>query len=267
MGVSRRCLSHAALPSRRIRRRAAILLAAVASLVAVPITTVVPSAATTTAPAARSTSAVIAATPGLDVSSYQGSVPWATVRVNGARFAYVKATEGTRYRNPWFASQYNGSYNAGLLRGAYHFALPNVSSGRTQADYFVNNGGGWSPDGKTLPPVLDIEYNPYGATCYGLTTAQMRTWVRDFSNQVHARTRRYPVIYTTTDWWVRCTGNYSGLGATNPLWIARYSSTVGTLPAGWPTYTFWQFSDAGRFPGSQNVFNGSLARLQALANG
>jgi len=33
--------------------------------------------------------------PGLDVSSWQGNVDWATVAANGARFAYVKATDST----------------------------------------------------------------------------------------------------------------------------------------------------------------------------
>ena len=77
---------------------------------------------------------------GMDVSSYQGNVAWSTAWNNGARFAYVKATEGTGYTNPYFAQQYNGSYNVGMIRGAYHFARPNISSGTTQADYFANHG-------------------------------------------------------------------------------------------------------------------------------
>ncbi|WP_316527752.1 lysozyme [Kitasatospora brasiliensis] len=206
-------------------------------------------------------------TPGLDVSSYQGNVNWSSVSANGGKFAYVKATEGTSYTNPNFAQQYNGSYNAGLIRGAYHFALPDVSSGATQANYFVSHGGGWSADGKTLPPALDIEYNPYGATCYGLSQSAMVSWIRSFSDTVHTRTGRYPTIYTTTNWWTQCTGNYSGFGATNPLWIARYASTVGTLPAGWSYQTIWQFADAGTFPGDQNYFNGAADRIRALALG
>ncbi len=206
-------------------------------------------------------------TKGMDVSSYQGNVAWSTAYANGGRFAYVKATEGTSYTNAYFTQQYNGSYNAGMIRGAYHFALPNVSSGATQAAYFVAHGGGWSKDGKTLPPALDIEYNPYGATCYGLSQAGMVSWIRDFSNTVHTKTGRYPTIYTTTDWWTTCTGNNSSFGATNPLWIARYSSSVGTLPAGWSYQTIWQYADAGTLPGDQNYFNGALDRVQALANG
>ncbi|MFF1909466.1 lysozyme [Kitasatospora sp. NPDC058218] len=206
-------------------------------------------------------------TPGLDVSSYQGNVNWASVKANGARFAYVKATEGTTYTNPYFAQQYNGSYSAGLIRGAYHFALPDRSSGSAQATWFVNHGGGWSRDGKTLPPALDIEYNPYGATCYGLSQSAMVSWIRSFSDTVHSRTGRYPTIYTTTNWWSQCTGNNGGFGTTNPLWIARYASSVGTLPNGWGYQTFWQYADSGTFPGDQNLFNGAYDRLQALANG
>ncbi|MER7580253.1 lysozyme [Kitasatospora sp. NPDC097691] len=206
-------------------------------------------------------------TPGLDVASYQGNVGWSSVAADGAKFAYVKATEGTGYTNPYFAQQYNGSYNAGLIRGAYHFALPNASSGATQAAYFVGHGGGWSADGRTLPPALDIEYNPYGATCYGLSQSAMVGWIRDFSTAVHTRTGRYPTIYTTTNWWTQCTGNYGGFGTTNPLWIARYASTVGTLPNGWGYQTFWQFADSGTFPGDQDYFNGAADRLRALALG
>ena len=39
-------------------------------------------------------------------------------------------------------------------------AQPHAMPGSTQADYFVNHGGGWSADGKTLPPAIDLEYNP-----------------------------------------------------------------------------------------------------------
>jgi hypothetical protein len=125
---------------------------------------------------------------GMDVSSFQGNVDWATAARNGGRFVYIKASEATGYVNPFFGAQYNGSAAAGLVRGAYHFALPDRSSGAVQANYFVNNGGGWSPDGRTLPPMLDIEYNPYGATCYGLAPGGMSGWIADFSNTVHART-------------------------------------------------------------------------------
>ncbi|BBB00033.1 putative lysozyme precursor [Actinacidiphila reveromycinica] len=204
---------------------------------------------------------------GMDVSGYQGSVNWATTWANGGRFAYVKATESTTYTNPDFAQQYNGSYNVGMIRGSYHFATPDTSAGATQADYFIAHGGGWSADGKTLPGALDIEYNPYGATCYGLSQASMVSWIHAFANEYHAREGVYPVIYSTYDWWSTCTGNNSGFATTSPFWIAKYSTSAGTLPAGYGYYTFWQHADSGTFPGDQDYFNGDLSRLQALALG
>jgi GH25 family lysozyme M1 (1,4-beta-N-acetylmuramidase) len=204
---------------------------------------------------------------GMDVSAYQGNVDWGSAYANGARFAYIKATEGTYYTNSYFTQQYNGSYGVGMIRGSYHFAIPADSSGATQADYFIAHGGGWSGDGKTLPGALDIEYNPYGSTCYGLSQSSMLSWIADFSNTYHSREGVYPVIYTTTDWWVTCTGNSGAFASTNPLWLARYASSPGTLPAGWGFYTFWQYADSGTFPGDQDQFNGAYDRLQALANG
>ncbi|MEO6412595.1 MAG: GH25 family lysozyme [Pedococcus sp.] len=215
--------------------------------------------------AARASSLAAATqTPGIDVSKWQGNVDWASYWGQGKKFAYVKATEGTTYQNPYFAQQYNGSYNVGMIRGSYHFALPGNSTGTAQADWFVNHGGGWSGDGKTLPGVLDIEYNPYGATCYGLTQASTRSWIAAFTARYKALTGRDAVIYTTTDWWTTCTGNTSQFSATNPLWIARYNTTPGTLPAGWAYDTFWQYTDS---PVDQDYFNGDLTRLRTLALG
>ncbi|THA70352.1 lysozyme [Streptomyces sp. A0958] len=206
-------------------------------------------------------------TEGVDVASYQGNVAWSTLWNSGVKWAYTKATEGTYYTNPYFAQQYNGSYNVGMIRGSYHFATPDTTSGAVQANYFVDHGGGWSKDGKTLPGVLDIEWNPYGAQCYGKTAAQMVSWIRDFVNTYKARTGRDAVIYTATSWWKDCTGNNAGFATTNPLWVARYNSTVGELPAGWGFYTIWQYTSSGPTVGDHNHFNGALDRVQALANG
>lgn len=206
---------------------------------------------------------------GMDVSGWQPTVNWSAEYSEGARFAYVKATEGTGYKSPSFASQYRGSYNVGMIRGAYHFALPSVSSGAAQADYFVNNGGGWSADGKTLPGLLDIEYNPYsslGNTCYNMSQPQMNSWIKSFSDRYKQRTGRLPAIYTTTDWWRTCTGNTAQFN-THPLHIAAYNTTsAGTMPNGWSTYDIWQFSASGPFSGDSNQYRGSWAQLQSMAS-
>ncbi|MDQ4503240.1 GH25 family lysozyme [Sinomonas sp. ASV322] len=221
---------------------------------------------------------------GIDVSAYQASqsgstwtdtTNWSSLASQGVRFAYIKASEGNYYTNQAFSQQYGNSQNAGMIRGAYHFAIPNWSSGADQANYFVQNGGGWSPDGITLPPVLDIEYNPYagkiingvnmGDTCYSMNASQMAAWISDFSNTMLSLTGRRPAIYSTTDWWTRCTGNSSAFSA-NPLWIAAYNqSGPSTLPASWTQFSVWQYSSTGPFPGDSNVWNGDYSSLQRFA--
>lgn len=216
--------------------------------------------------------------PGQDVSSYQGTVAWQQQWNMGSRFAYIKATEGNYYTNGAFSAQYKGSRDAGMIRGAYHFAIPNASSGADQARFFVANGGGWTSDGVTLPPVLDFEFNPYagrtingfyhGNTCYDKTPQQLASWVRDFGNTMLSLTGRLPVIYTNTSWWKQCTADAPGFGD-YPLWIASYPSSPtnspGPIPSSWSTYSLWQYSDSGPFAGDSNVWNGTYAQLQAFA--
>jgi GH25 family lysozyme M1 (1,4-beta-N-acetylmuramidase) len=220
----------------------------------------------TAAPASAATVA------GVDVSHWQGSINWTSVRNSGIEFAYIKATEGTSYKDPQFNANYTNSYYAGVIRGAYHFARPNISSGAIQANYLASNGGAWSADSRTLPAALDVEGNPYaGGYCYGLSTTGMRNWIQDFLNTYRSRTGRYAVIYTTTSWWNQCTGSWTGPWGNHPLWVARWASSPGTLPAGAPVWSFWQYTDSGSVSGisggvDRNYWNGDRSRLIALAN-
>nr|WP_268248728.1 hypothetical protein [Actinoplanes ianthinogenes] len=47
--------------------------------------------------------------------------------------------------------------------------------------------------------------------------------------------------------------------------MARYASAPGTLPAGAPTWSFWQYSSSGPFAGDSNQWHGAWDRLKALA--
>ena len=201
---------------------------------------------------------------GIDVSSHQPSIDWSKVAPH-VNFVYAKATEGTYYVNPLFDSEYEGPYDRGVIRGSYHFAVPSNSSGTAQADYFIAHGGGWSADGKTLPGALDIEYNPYGKACYGLSTGEMVNWIKNFTSEYAAKEHAYPVIYSTTDWWRTCTGDSVAFADDDPFWVAKYGKSSGSLPSGWGYYSFWQYSDSGTQPGDQDLFNGPYAGLRALA--
>ena len=209
---------------------------------------------------------------GIDVSSHDhnlGPIDWPAVAANGYKFAYIKATEGETYLNPYFAGDYAAAKAAGLLVGAYHFARPDGRDPVTEANFFIDNAQ-FLKDRQTLVPMVDIEW-PYwsGApTCYGLTTTEFSNWIRAFSNQVKTRIGRVPMIYTNTNFWNPCTGNNATFGD-HPLDIAGYTTTRPPLPAGWTKETVWQYAagDASQ-PGnySQNVFNGDYAALTQLTS-
>jgi GH25 family lysozyme M1 (1,4-beta-N-acetylmuramidase) len=212
---------------------------------------------------------------GIDVSHWQGSINWSSVKNAGYVFAFIKATEGTSYKDPNFNTYYPAAYYAGVVRGAYHFARPNLSSGTYQANFFASNGGAWSADNRTLPGALDIEPNPYsGGYCYGLSTTAMRQWITDFYNTYKSRTTRDVVIYTTASWWNTCTGSWTGMYTKSPLWVAHWGVSTPTEPAGWAqysTWTFWQYTNCKSVPGISgcvdgDYFNGDYSRLLALAN-
>jgi hypothetical protein len=83
---------------------------------------------------------------------------------------------------------------------------------------------------------------------------------------VSARTGKLAMIYTNPNWWNPCTGNNATFGA-YPLFNSGYVANAPPPPAGWATWTLWQYSDSGALPGDQDVFNGDYAALARLAGG
>src|SRR5262249_43942952 len=89
---------------------------------------------------------------GIDVASYQGYPNWTSVKNSGKTFAFTKATEGTTYTNPYFATNWARIKSAGLIRGAYHYGRPGTDP-VVQANRFCNVVGPTSGD---LQMALDI---------------------------------------------------------------------------------------------------------------
>ncbi len=198
---------------------------------------------------------------GVDVASFQhpetsqypagAPIDWAAVAASGIGFAAVKVTEGTYYSNPFAATDLAQAQAAGLAVVAYGFAIPNSTDGSSspaaQADYLLNQLGTAS---RTVPVMLDVEYNPYaGGECYGLRGAPMVSWVAGFEAEIKAKTGRLPIIYTPPAWWNYCTGSSTTSGQT-PLWVPDFSTTSNPArPAGWGTWSLWQYTSTGTVSG------------------
>lgn len=94
----------------------------------------------------------------IDISSnnhpHDAAIDWRKVRAAGVDGAYIKATEGTTYVNPWFGRDVQGAKAAGLQVGAYHFAQPSAGAAGAQAVAFIQTADRYQLD---LPHALDLE--------------------------------------------------------------------------------------------------------------
>ena len=192
---------------------------------------------------------------GIDVSRYQGEIDWPKVRRAGVNFAYLKATEGGDLADPKFKEYWRGAAAAGVQRGAYHyfyFCRP----AEEQARWFIKHV---PRDPNALPPVLDMEWNPYSKTCTKRPEGHVvRAEARKFLRLLEAHYGRRPVIYTTVDFYQQ-TG-IGRIGGTE-FWLRSVAGHPRqTYPgAGW---RLWQYSGTGQVPGIEgdvdlNAFSGS----------
>jgi GH25 family lysozyme M1 (1,4-beta-N-acetylmuramidase) len=208
---------------------------------------------------------------GIDLSSHDHrlfTVHWPTEVAAGSRFVYVKATEGTMYVNPNFAADYTAARAAGRYVGAYVYARPDHGDPIGQAEHFLRYAR-FTHDARTLVPFVDLEW-PYDGVaadaCYGLSPAQLRTWIHTFISRIEAGIGRKPMIYTNTYWWNPCTDGDDSYGG-YPLDIANYTKHDPKLPAGWTRFTVWQYQPGNakqRHSHDRDVINGGPAGLKAL---
>ena len=233
---------------------------------------------------------------GTDISRFQGEIDFAKMYAAGARFVFIKASDGAPNANARAVahsdSRVPAAKAAGLLVGLYHFAqLPNtddlniiLQAANDQADLFIarwNTHGGYFQG--TLPLVLDIEQ---AGVPRNVTDAEAIAFVKTFMDKVTNATGKVPLLYSNPTFLKNHLSSDPSL-ANYPLWAANYfdvpnpgiSPKVGCLNTVWTkdgcnlNWTFWQYSQTG--PGSDfgvsskyidlNVFAGTAEELLALA--
>ena len=214
------------------------------------------------------TSTVVTAEPtGPDVSSWQHvdgrMIDWVAVKASGNNFAMLKATEGLNYVNPFFVPDSVLMRAAGVARGTYHYAHPDLPPEPQAALYAAAVLGQNGP--LDMPPVLDLE------TSGGLPPAGLVDWTHRYLNTVQSLTGRVPVVYTYPKFWRTAMGDSNEFTG-YPLWIADYrGNDAPEVPGGWPTWTFWQTTDSGQVPGiggasDVNVYSGAQGDFAQFAN-
>jgi lysozyme len=195
---------------------------------------------------------------GIDVSHHQGEIDWSAVAGTGTEFVFIKATEGSDFRDANFTANWDAAGRAGLARGAYHF-FTFCTDGAAQAANFIATV---QPPGGELPPVADVEF---GGNCGKWeSVSAIRSHLSRFLGAIERAYARRPVIYLTRDAYQEVVAGYV---RGYPLWVRDVVFEPSARHYG--DWLFWQFASNGRIPGVSglvdlNVFRGSREEFRAL---
>ncbi|MEO0502651.1 MAG: GH25 family lysozyme [Pseudomonadota bacterium] len=197
---------------------------------------------------------------GMDAARFQQYVDWPRAKAVGIEFAFLKATEGGDLLDPKFRDHWRGADRAGIARGAYHFYYF-CTAPEVQAQWFIRN----VPRSRgSLPPVLDMEWNPFSPTCQrrpdaATIRAEMQRWL----DIVTAHYGQRPLIYTTPGFYKDARlDRLQGY----EFWLRTTAKTPAQAYPGQP-WRFWQYTATGTLPGTPgdidiNAFNGSATHWE-----
>ena len=160
-------------------------------------------------------------THGYDLSHHNQNVSWD--KLNG-QFVYLKATEGTWYKDPKFKEYKRKARQHNLKVGAYHFMRPN-KTGKQQFNYFRKVVG----KNIDLIPVLDIEVG-------GLSNKNIQEFITECEKYYGVK----PMIYANRMYHLKHKSAVKGC----KWWMAYY------LPCLESDYALWQYSDKKKIAGT-----------------
>jgi lysozyme len=205
---------------------------------------------------AATTCADGATLPGIDVSTYQGTIDWDKVKAAGIQYAFIRVSHGLVTLDDKFDRNWSEAKRVGILRGAYQYLEPSDNTDQ-QAQLLIDTMG--ALDATDLPPVLDMEKQD------AMTGAQLSAMMDAWSAKVSAATGRKPILYTSPAFWTGIVGSPAS-STQHKLWIANYGVTCPDVPAPWTRWDFWQKSAKGSISGitgdvDLDVFNGDAAAL------
>ncbi|HEV7682681.1 MAG TPA: glycoside hydrolase family 25 protein [Pyrinomonadaceae bacterium] len=191
----------------------------------------------------------------IDLSHYNQVTSFPEIQQSGIVGVIHKATEGTNWSDPTYASRKPQALAAGLLWGAYHFGVN--ADGTAQAQYFLS----FVKPGPQDLLALDFEENSSSQ----MTIAQAEQFVTEIYNQ----TGRYPGFYSDALAGNMLGSNQDSILANCWFWRAEYGGAAPSVPPTWSTWTMWQYTESGSVPGisgscDRDTFNGSEADLSKL---
>lgn len=191
---------------------------------------------------------------GVDLSHFQGSPDFAAIKASGHDFVILKATEGTTYIDPVFATNRTAAHAAGLIVGLYHFGHGDTVA--AEAAFFL----------KTIGALLVGEFLVLDDEVPAITPA----WAKAWNDAVYAATTVKPLDYMNRS--TQNAGDWAPVVADNDgEWLASYDGNPAVIPAGgpWGSPAMKQYTSSGTVAGiaglvDLDVFYGTDAQLLAF---
>ena len=182
---------------------------------------------------------------GIDVSKWNGSIDWKSVKNSGIDYVIIRAGYGTSTVDPQFKTYIEGARNAGLKIGVYWFSYAtSPEKAIIEAQKCLETISPYK-NSITYPVFFDFEYdsvdyaNKNGVkVTKNLATSMANAFIDTIESQGYSTG-----IYTNKDF--SSTYYTEDLINSSNLWVAQYSST-NTF--GKP-YSMWQYSEKGIVPG------------------
>ena len=218
---------------------------------------------------------------GIDISHFQGTINWDLVAQDSIAFVFMKAT-GFKYLHsgplevdPTYYNNWREASKNKLICGAYHFFHPNHDAVE-QANFFIQTVRTNYRNKNTLPPVLDVEYQPLSPkdpirSDRTITVQEYANRVLTWLEVVEDSLGRTPIIYTNL--YVGDKYLSDSTFQQYPLYMAypvsTYQHNSPWLPKAWDHYFFWQYSTKHKIAGikthvDQDVFNGNKQELETF---
>lgn len=175
-------------------------------------------------------------TEGVDFARYQGDVDFDEVRNAGARFAFLKATEGESYVDPtYYRNAARGSHNA-VWVGAYHYFRPDQDPEK-QAEHFARV----AEDCTSLRPAPDFE------TLKAIEPLEAFVRCKAFCVATEVLWKARPILYSYFSF---LDANHAASTSTGlhefDLWLAHYTKKPApSIPRSWQSWLVWQFDGDG----------------------
>ena len=190
---------------------------------------------------------------GVDVSGWNGNVPWGKVDQTKVQFVWAKVSQGRDWHDSSRLHNFEGCREEGIKIGAYHFPSPHIGldskDPKLEVENFIRGTPGGFQKGDMLP-VLDLEAGKKKDPEHN------RQWALEWLQELENETGLKAVIYTAR-WFIRGYMRRNVAGLTDyPLWVADYTkpSNKGGRNepddlCGWDEWSAWQWTSKGKIKG------------------